>query len=82
MDYQITDPQLEVLVDGNWAKACVTEFELGDRFRKWIYPRKHMKWVLYEDDNGNTEWVVVSKPYMHPEMNAWTVDVTEVPKDD
>lgn len=80
-DYQITAPQLEKLVDKVWVKSDMQYLEIGDTFRMWIYPKRHMKWVLHKDEYGNTEWVTISKPRIlaphgaPPEEEIWSVDV-------
>ena len=69
----ITEPQLEKLVESEWVKCHMKDLKVGDKFRMWVYPRKHMKWVPHEDKFGNTEWTAISEPYMH-----WTINVAEV----
>lgn len=70
----ITTPTLDKLVDGKWIQTHMKDLKIGDRFRMWVYPRKHMKWVSHKDQFGNTEWTASSDPYLHPEHRVWTIN--------
>ncbi|GAG71160.1 unnamed protein product, partial [marine sediment metagenome] len=70
-------PQIEKRVGDKWSRVNMKDLQVGDTFRMWIYHKKHMKWVLHEDDGGNTEWETVSEPYIHNEYKVWTVNVKE-----